>query len=121
MYLVDSNILIYTSQPQFGYLRKIIAVDSIFCSKISKIEVLGFSKITKAESTYFKSLFSKISLINISDSIIERSILIKQNKRTTLGDAIIASTALEYDLVLMTNNTDDFKNIKGLQLYNPIK
>ncbi len=121
MYIIDSNILIYSSQPQFDYLRKLIAVEAVFCSKISKLEVLGFRRITAIENTYFKNLFNEISLIGISDAIIERSILIKQSKKTSLGDAIIAATALEYDLVLMTNNADDFKNIKGIKLNNPIK
>ena len=39
----------------------------------------------------------------------------------SLGDAIIASTALVNDLDLWTANTDDFKNIEGLKLHNPLK
>jgi predicted nucleic acid-binding protein len=35
-----------------------------------------------------------------------------------LGDALIAATALEYDLTLVTRNTRDFIDI-GLRLINP--
>ncbi len=38
----------------------------------------------------------------------------------SLGDAIIASTALEYKQTLTTRNTDDFKWIEELDLVNPI-
>jgi predicted nucleic acid-binding protein len=36
-----------------------------------------------------------------------------------LPDAIIAATALAENFVLVTRNTDDFKNIAGLELLNP--
>jgi predicted nucleic acid-binding protein len=36
-----------------------------------------------------------------------------------LGDAIIAATALEYDLPLVTRNEDDFKHIAELKIINP--
>lgn len=34
-------------------------------------------------------------------------------------DSLIASTALVHDLILVTDNTKDFYNIKDLQLFNP--
>ena len=34
-------------------------------------------------------------------------------------DFWIAATALEYKLMLVTNNIDDFKNIKGVEIYEP--
>ncbi|MBS1751893.1 MAG: hypothetical protein JST63_18485 [Bacteroidetes bacterium] len=36
-----------------------------------------------------------------------------------LPDAIIAATALSYELILITRNTIDFKNINNLKLINP--
>jgi len=36
-----------------------------------------------------------------------------------LPDAIIAATALVYDLTLVTRNVADFKNIDRLKLVNP--
>jgi predicted nucleic acid-binding protein len=36
-----------------------------------------------------------------------------------LPDAIIAATALVYDLTLITRNTSDFKNMEGLKVINP--
>lgn len=38
----------------------------------------------------------------------------------SLGDAIIAATALENDLTLATANIKDFKHIEGLKLINPM-
>ncbi|WP_256565294.1 PIN domain-containing protein [Dyadobacter chenhuakuii] len=36
-----------------------------------------------------------------------------------LPDAIIAATAMVYNLTLVTRNTKDFSNISGLTLINP--
>ena len=37
----------------------------------------------------------------------------------SVADAIIAATDLEHNIELVTRNTDDFKNIKHLKLFNP--
>lgn len=39
--------------------------------------------------------------------------------KTKLPDAIIAATALVYDLILITRNTADFKSIDGLKVVDP--
>lgn len=36
-----------------------------------------------------------------------------------LGDSIIAATALEYGVPLVTRNENDFRHISGLQIVNP--
>jgi predicted nucleic acid-binding protein len=50
-----------------------------------------------------------------------RETLRSQNKwvNSRALDLIIAATALEYDLTLVTNNTEDFEDIPGLNLYQP--
>ena len=37
----------------------------------------------------------------------------------TLSDALVAGTALAYNLTLVTRNTDDFEWIAGLSTMNP--
>ena len=39
----------------------------------------------------------------------------------SIGDSIIAATALINDRTLFTRNTKDFKHIDGLKVKNPIK
>jgi len=39
--------------------------------------------------------------------------------RIKIPDAIIAATALHQELVLVTRNTDDFKEVEGLTYINP--
>lgn len=44
---------------------------------------------------------------------------IRKAHKIKLPDAIIAATALAYDLILLTSNVSDFKNINGLNLIDP--
>lgn len=55
----------------------------------------------------------------MSEAVGEGAILLRQTRRMKLGDALIAATALLYDLPLVTRNVDDFKHIAGLQIINP--
>jgi predicted nucleic acid-binding protein len=121
MKVIDSNIIIYSTLPEQAKLRDLFDEEGICCSIISKIEVLGFKSINKEEITYYNSVFNNILSIPMNDAIIESAVLLKQQKKMSLGDSIIAATALVYDCALFTANTEDFKNIKGLKLVNPIK
>gem|GEM_PF-1051859 len=42
-----------------------------------------------------------------------------RERLVALGDALIAATALEHDLDLVTRNADDFKQVPGLNWSNP--
>ncbi len=55
----------------------------------------------------------------LDDGVIERAIGLRRIKRMGTADAIIAATALEYGLPLVTRNVGDFKHIAGLELINP--
>ena len=44
---------------------------------------------------------------------------IRKAHKLKLPDAIIAATALVYDLTLLSRNVADFKNIVGLKMINP--
>lgn len=50
---------------------------------------------------------------------IQRSVSLRQQKKMSLADAIIAATALEYGVPLVTRNLDDFRPIAELELRNP--
>jgi len=119
MRLLDSNIIIYAASPQFDFLRKMIANENPFVSIISKIEVLGYHKLSEKEKHILLSFFNSASIIGLSETIANKSVSLRQKHNLTLGDAIIAATAIENTLELVTRNTIDFKHIAGLKIYNP--
>ena len=117
--IIDSNILIY-SYKDFIQLRGIFRDTSVYLSEISKMETLGFHQLKQDEKQYFVHIFEKNNIITIDSEIIDRAIELKQKQKMSIGDAIIAATALIYDLEIITRNTKDFEKIKGLKATNPL-
>ena len=87
-------------------------------SVITKIEVLRFN----ASEKVYKILsdFMDASLIfDLSNDVVNKTILLGKNHKIKLPDAIIAATALVYDLTLLSRNVIDYKGISKLQIVNP--
>ena len=121
-YLIDTNVVI-------DYLEKKIPIngmefmnaiidDILNVSVVTKIEMLGFN----APVEHYELLtdfMNDATVLDLSDSIVDASIEIRKNNKTKLPDAIIAATALVYDLTIISRNVNDFKNITGLNYINP--
>lgn len=117
--LLDSNIIIYSAQLEHVQLRKLIAEDAPAVSALSYLEVLGYQRLTKQQRQYFEEFFQTAQVLPISQEVLIQAVALRQQRHMTLGDAIIAGTALAYRLTLMTRNTDDFRWIAELKLLNP--
>ncbi|MGI0479960.1 type II toxin-antitoxin system VapC family toxin [Geminocystis sp. CENA526] len=117
--LLDSNIIIYAAQIENEFLREFIAKNCPYISALSYVEVLGYHQLTDEDKTYFEEFFNASQILPISQAVIDQAVRLKQIKRMSLGDAIIAGTALTYDLTIVTRNVDDFSWITQLKLLNP--
>ena len=120
--LFDTNIFIYHFNNQLtesgtALLREGIAGNGAY-SVITRIEVLGYRQSESAESQA-KQLLSKLVELPLTSEIAERTIAIRKNLRIKIPDAIIAATALEYSLQLVSRNEEDFSQIQDLKLVNP--
>lgn len=120
MYLIDSNILLYSYLPQYEYLKKLFLEESVFVSEISRVEVLGYHKLTREEEVYFTDIFSLIPVISPSQQIFDIAITIRRMYNLKLGDSLIAATALVQDLAIYSRNVKDFEKIANLTCINPI-
>jgi hypothetical protein len=120
MYLVDSNIIVYSYLQQYAYLRDSIVNENIFVSEISRVEVLGYHKITAKEETYFNDIFRLIPIITPTQQIFDEAIAIRKKYNLSLGDSIIAATAFVHSLSIYTRNLSDFENVKGINCINPV-
>jgi predicted nucleic acid-binding protein len=83
--------------------------------------VLGYHQLTPNATQYFNSVFSILPLLPVTGIVLNRAIKLRQQKKMTLGDSIVAATALCFNLELITRNTKDFNWIEGLICSNPIK
>jgi len=121
MIILDSNIVIYSALPENEPLREFITVESPVVSVITRVEVLGFHDLITAHKEYFESFFASACELPISDEIIDKAIELKQHRNISLGDSLIAATALENSLVLATANIKDFQWIDALELIDPLE
>jgi toxin FitB len=118
-FLIDTNTLIDAQMktiPTNGltFLANIIN-DDFTVSFISYIEYLGYKDATKSSEEFI----TLANVIEINKLIIDATIAIRKAHKIKLPDAIIAATALVYNLTLITRNTSDFKNIAGIKVVNP--
>jgi predicted nucleic acid-binding protein len=118
-YLIDSNILIeFTGQllPDMAYLELSSIIDSNFnISFINKIEVLAHP----TADLKWQNFIAQATIFNADDETINKAIEIRKARKIKTPDAIVAATAITNDLILITRNMADFKNIKGLKAENP--
>jgi len=121
-YLIDTNAVIdYLGNilPSSGMDFMNTVIDAIpNVSVVTKIEVLGFNTPDEYYTT-LSNFINDATVLDLTNNIVEASIEIRKKHKTKLPDAIIAATALVYDLTLITRNTSDFKNIQGLQIIDP--
>ena len=118
--LLDSNLFVYAIQPHYAGLRQWCLQQPIYASDITRLEVLGYhnlNELDKRDLTYF---FEITTVYPITPLIISSAIQLRQQRRMSLGDAVIAATALEYRQTLATRNIDDFAWVEGLKVVNPL-
>ena len=117
--LLDSNSVIYSTQPAHGYLRSFILANAPSVSAITVVEVLGYHRLTVKDRKELEDFFKNTRVIPIDDRIISGAVRLRQRRKMALADAIIAATALEHNLPLVTRNVNDYKSISGLRIINP--
>ncbi|MGD0960113.1 MAG: type II toxin-antitoxin system VapC family toxin [Methylomonas sp.] len=118
--LLDSNIFIYANLPEYKSLRQWLMNHSLYASEITRLEVLGYHKLNEADKLDFQQLFQVVTVYPISSSIIDLAINLRQGRKISLGDSIIAATGLERRKTLLTRNVKDFDWVEGLKVIDPL-
>ena len=117
--LVDSNILIYAAQPAHARLRQFMAVHAPAVSAVSYVEVLGYHQLDDEERQYLEAFFRLVRVLPLSQAVLDQAVALRQQRKMSLGDALVAGTALAHGLTLVTRNVENFRWIQGLSLLNP--
>ncbi len=118
--LLDSNLIIYASKPDYESLRNWMENHAIVVSAVSQLEVLGYHRLTAEERNAFALFFSALPILPISPSVIDQAIALRQQRKMSLGDATIAATAIVHRLPIATHNVTDFKWIPNLATVDPL-
>ncbi len=118
--LLDSNIIIYAAQPEHAALRQFIETHTPAVSVISYIEVLGYHKLTTEDRQFLEQFFQAAEELPLSEIVVQWAIKLRQRRKMSLGDSIVAGTAIAYNRTLVTRNTEDFRWIEEIKLLDPL-
>ena len=120
-YLLDSNALIYAARPDAlsAAFRPWVKHPEAAVSAVSRVEVLGFTRLTAADARAFAAMFLVLPQLPITDPILNLAVSIRQQMRLKTPDAIVAATALFHGLELITADSD-FARVTGLVVVNPL-
>lgn len=111
--LLDTNIIVYALKG-LANVKPYFDIEP-FISVITEIEILGVKEITVDEIGVRETAIEFCSIIPFTNKIKNRAILLRRQIKIPLPDAIIAATAIEEGLILVTADKG-FKRIKDLQL-----
>lgn len=123
-YLWDTNTAIYYLQQQFPpqaekFMDDLVKEEQPVISAITEIELLCWKTATEKDLEVLHNFIKDALVIELEQPIKLKTADIRKTHRIKLPDAIIAATALVYDLTLLSRNTADFTNIDGLKIINP--
>lgn len=123
-YLLDTNTVIYYLQQQFPvkaekFVDDLLSQGHPAISAITEIELLCWKTITEKDTEVLHNFIRDAHVIELEGPIKLKTADIRKQNKIKLPDAIIAATALVYDLTLITRNAKDFQNIPGLAIINP--
>ena len=123
MYLLDTNAVIYYLKAAFppkamNVLHNVVD-EQPMVSVFSKIELLGFNAINSQEQSVTETFINGALVFELDETVTSKTIALRKLYRIKLPDAIIAATAIAYNLTLLTRNTSDFIKIPDLKCVDP--
>lgn len=122
-FLIDSNLLIDVSR---GNQAAISYVDGVtepwFISRVTALELIVGAR-DKRDLVVIEAFLSLYSVVPLSDSIATRAYGLLKTYAKSHGlhvfDSLIAATAIENGLTLITSNRKHYQMIDGLKIQVP--
>ena len=78
-------------------------------------------RLTDAGRQALEAVFDHLTILQPTVITFEEAIRLRRQRKMSLGDALIAATALEHSEPLATANIADFQWIDNLTLVNPLE
>jgi len=81
----------------------------------------GYHRLGDAEKKAIVAILDSLDMLTINEVTLEIAVALRQQRKMSSGDALIAGTCLDYGLPLATANTKDFEWIDELVIHNPLE
>jgi predicted nucleic acid-binding protein len=111
--LVDSDVLVDHLR---GHRRFVAGTDELHVSTVTRAELFSGRG---GEERRIRRLLEAMVDIPVDAAIAERAGRLRRGTARRLPDALIAATALEHRLTLVTRNLRDFEAIRALRVRPP--
>lgn len=132
-YLLDTNICIFLLRGKYNVDKKMdeVGLENCYISEITVAELkygaeLGNRQGLVRRMQSLDEFIASVHVLPISETL---DLFAKEKARLRLAgtpaddnfDLLIGCTAIVYDLVMVTENIQDFKNFSGIRLENWIR
>ncbi|MBA3740737.1 MAG: type II toxin-antitoxin system VapC family toxin [Chloroflexi bacterium] len=111
--LVDSDVLVDHLR---GHRRFVRGGDDLYVSAVTRAELFSGNG---TEEHPVRKLLAAMTDLPIGVAVAERAGRIRRSSPVRLPDALIAATAIDHRLTLVTRNLRDFASIRGLRVRPP--
>lgn len=124
--LVDTDVLIWHLRGYAQATRRLDALSGLTLSAVTYLEILQGIR-NKSELVAVKKMLQqrRENVISVSDTITLRAIELMEKLALShgmqMGDSLIAATALEHKLKVLTGNHKHFDAVEGLtvEIFRP--
>lgn len=119
--LVDTDVLIWYLRGYPSAAQRLDQLSKLTISAVTYLELLQGMR-NRAEMNALQTSLAKrqVERLPLTTAITERAITLMENLALShgmqMGDALIAATALEYRLTVLTGNVKHFSAVPGLQV-----
>ena len=129
-YLLDTNICIHFFKGKFDLIDKLtkIGIENCAISEITLAELIfGAENSANPEKNHdlIEKLVAQTTILPIFNSILQygkqKARLRKKGKMISDFDLLIGCTAIENNLVMVTENVKEFNRIHGIKIENWVK
>ncbi len=128
-YLLDSDWLIdfLGGDPAAQHLVAPLLIDGLAISVITFVEIYEGTERSvspRQEERSFRAFLRATRVLPVNRPVARRAATVRvqlrsqgRSVRNRALDLLIAATALQHNLTLVSRNTDDYRDIPGLKLY----
>ncbi len=119
-YLLDTNAIIALLQGNNKLVQQLQGAEWVGISIINQIEFLAFLSLSDTDKQLFNQFIQRVDVVGLEKNqteLINLIIDLRQQYRLKLPDAIVVATAIQYNAVLVTADSQ-LKNIPDVNIFD---